>query len=224
MTRQDLSAFPFAGGEHRLVGPQTGIWRVKEISDAAISILTAFAPDEAKRPFEDSVGADGLLRYKYRGTNPLTADNVWLRTAMERHLPLVWFIGTNYVPGTRTQVFQPAFPVWLVAEEPDEHQFVVAVDETQQAAPIGAEPSIIEITRRYNSRLIQTRLHQPLFRTAVLHAYERRCAVCRLPIAELLDAAHIRSDASGGSAKVSNGLSLCRIHRYVTATKPQYLL
>jgi putative restriction endonuclease len=36
--------------------------------------------------------------------------------------------------------------------------------------------------------------------------------VCRLPIAELLDAAHIRSDASGGSAKVSNGLSLCKIH------------
>ena len=70
----------------------------------------------------------------------------------------------------------------------------------------------MEITRRYNSRLVLTRHHQPLFRSAVLHAYERRCAVCRLPFAELLDAAHIQADARGGAARVSNGLSLCKIH------------
>jgi hypothetical protein len=30
----------------------------------------------------------------------------------------------------------------------------------------------------------------------VIHAYQERCAVCRLPFTELLDAAHIRPDKS----------------------------
>lgn len=212
LTRDELSAFEFGGHRHRLVGTMTGIWRVKAVSDAAISILTSYAPDETKRPYEDTVGPDGLLRYKYRGTDPTFPDNVWLRTAMQRHLPLVWFIGIGFVPGTKTQLFRPEYPVWLVAEEADQHQFVVKVDEGQQTLPVGAEPQVIEITRRYNTRLVMTRHHQPLFRSAVLHAYERRCAVCRLPFTELLDAAHIKPDSQDGAARVSNGLSLCKIH------------
>lgn len=210
-TRDDLSLFEFEGQRHRLVGTMTGIWRVKSISDAAVSILTAYAPDDAKRPYDDAVGPDGMLRYKYRGTNPNQADNVWLRIAMPWHLPLVWFIGIGYVPGTKTQVFRPEFPVWLVAEEPDQHQFVVAVDRSQQAVPLDADPHVLEIARRYNQSLVLTRHHQPLFRSAVLHAYARRCAVCRLPFAELLDAADIKADSLGGAARVSR-VSLCKIH------------
>ena len=175
-------------------------------------ILTAYVPDGGRRPYEDNVGDDGLLRYKYRGTDPNCADNVWLRTAMQRHLPLVWFIGIGYAPGTKTQLFRPQFPVWLVAEEPHEHQFVVAVDREQQVIPDGTAPRVAEMARRYNLRLVESRHEQPVFRAAVLHAYQRRCAVCRLPFAELLDAAHIRAHADGGAATVSNGLSLCKIH------------
>jgi len=211
-SRNDLSAFPFAGRTHRLVGTQTGIWRVREHSDAAISILTAFSPDEARRPYDDSVGADGLLRYKWRGTNPNLADNVWLRTAMERQLPLVWFIGVGHQPGTHTQLFRPEFPVWLIGEEPQQQQFIVAVEAGQRTIPAGADADVIDITKRYNERIVMARHHQPLFRSAVMLAYERRCAVCRLPFPELLDAAHIQADSTGGAARVSNGLSLCKIH------------
>lgn len=211
-SRDDLSRFVFNGRTHRLVGTQTGIWRVRDESDAAISILTAYSPDERMRPYEDTVGEDGLLRYKWRGSDAQLADNVWLRTALERHLPLVWFIGIGYMPGTKTQVFRPQFPVWLVAEEPISQQFVVAVEDTQRALPAGASGEVIDITRRYNERVVRARLHQPLFRSAVIYAYERRCAVCRLPFAELLDAAHIQADAEDGSARVSNGLALCKIH------------
>jgi putative restriction endonuclease len=69
-----------------------------------------------------------------------------------------------------------------------------------------------EIERRYNLATVRQRLHQPIFRTQVLHAYTHRCAVCRLPFDALLDAAHIKSDSEGGRAAVSNGLALCRIH------------
>ena len=211
-SRSELSEFLFQGETHRLVGTQTGIWRAKKFSDAAISILTAYVPEGSKRPYEDAVGPDGLLRYKYRGTDPMLADNRWLRAAMHRHLPLVWLIGIGKLPGTDTQVFRPQFPVWIVAEEPDQHQFVVAVDELQELLPADADPHTVEITRKYNTRLITSRVHQPLFRSAVLQSYERRCAVCRLPFAELLDAAHIRPDSEGGEARVSNGLALCKIH------------
>lgn len=91
-------------------------------------------------------------------------------------------------------------------------QFVVAVDEGQRRLPQGSPTEAIEIARRYNGRIVKARHHQPQFRATVLHAYERRCAVCRLPFTELLDAAHIRSDAEGGAAVVTKGLSLCKIH------------
>lgn len=56
------------------------------------------------------------------------------------------------------------------------------------------------------------RLHQPMFRARVIVAYQRQCAMCRLRHVELLDAAHIRSDACGGLPVVSNGIAMCRIH------------
>ncbi len=211
-TRDELSRFDYAGAVHRLVGTMTGIWRVRAHSDAAISILTAYVPEGMNRPYDDTVGHDGLLRYKYRGVDPNLADNIWLRIAMEHHLPLVWFVGIGHVPGTKTQVFAPQFPVWLVAEEQEQHQFVVALEEGQGALPAGASAEVVDITRRYNERLVRERVHQPMFRTAVLHAYERRCAVCSLPFVELLDAAHIKADAAGGAARVTNGLALCKIH------------
>ena len=226
-TRDDLSHFPFLGNTHRLVGTQTGIWRIKDLSPAAISILTAYVPEGLTRPYDDSVGPDGMLRYKWRGTDANKADNVWLRRAMEQQLPLVWFFGVGYAPGTQTQLFTPQFPVFLVAEEADQHQFVVSVDAEQQLPKPNSSAEVIEITRRYNERIVRQRHHQPLFRSAVLSAYERRCAVCRLPFAELLEAAHIKADADGGRAIVTNGLALCKIHhgafdRNIIGISPDY--
>lgn len=71
------------------------------------------------------------------------------------------------------------------------------------------------------------RLHQPVFRARVLAAYERTCAVCRLKHVDLLDAAHILSDAEGGLPIVPNGLSLCKIHhaaydRNILGIRPEY--
>lgn len=212
LTRQQLSEFEFNGCRQRLVGPQTGIWGARDFCNGAISIVTSHAPDGAKRPYDDHEGADGMPRYKWRGTDGNHFDNRLLRTAMELQLPLVWFTGIGYVPGTHTQVFRPEFPVWLVGEEPGLHQFVVSVDASQRALPAGADDTVVEFARSYNERIVRQRHHQPLFRSAVIYAYERKCAVCRLPFAELLDAAHIKSDSEGGAAKVANGLSLCKIH------------
>lgn len=211
-TRDDLTAFEFRGAKHRLLGPFTGIWRIGSLSPGAIGISTAYVPEGLKRPYDDEVGSDGFFRYKWRGTNPNQADNLALRYAMENGLPLVWYQGIGFVPGTKTQLYKAVFPVYLIGEEPQNHQFVVAMEAEQALLPSGEPPEVQDIARRYNLRIAKVRYHQPIFRARVIHAYDERCAVCRLPFPELLDAAHIRPDADGGSTKISNGLSLCKIH------------
>jgi len=211
-TRDDLSQFEYQGQTHRLIGPFTGIWKIKALSDSAIAFSTKYVPDGRKRPYEDGEGPDGLQRYKWRGTDPNQSDNRALRRAMERHLPMLWLVGIGYVPGTETQLFDARFPVFLIGEEQSEHQFVVALEEDQKILPSTEPVAVQEIVKRYNERIVKARYHQPLFRARVIHAYEERCAVCRLPFTELLEAAHIRPDSQGGSAKISNGMSLCKIH------------
>jgi putative restriction endonuclease len=210
-SRDELSAVPVDGRTLRLIATQSGIWKSRDLT-SALSITTGYYRDEASRPYADGMGPDGLLRYKWRGTDPNHADNRALRAAMEGGVPLIWFYGIGHRPGSGTQLFQPLLPVWLVAEEPAQHQFAVALEPSQLALVDDGQLDVSDIERRYNIVTAKQRLHQPLFRTRVLHAYERRCAVCRLPFGELLDAAHIKTDADGGAARISNGLALCRIH------------
>ena len=210
-TRDELAVFSFNSANYRLTGAMTGIWKPKVLT-SALSIVTSFTHKEKDRPYEDGIGADGMLRYKWRGTDPNTADNRWLRDAMIQRVPIVWFLGVGYKHGTQTQVFEPIFPVWLVAEEPQNHQFVVALEEAQRTLVQNGSVKFNEIEKRYNERLVKTRVHQPMFRSQVLHAYQSRCAICRLPFEKLLEAAHIKSDAEGGSAHITNGISLCKIH------------
>ena len=67
--------------------------------------------------------------------------------------------------------------------------------------------------RRYGVQTTHQRLHQQAFRDRVMRAYREHCAVCRLRHAELLDAAHIIPDSDPeGEPRVSNGLSLCKLH------------
>ena len=185
--RPELEAFTFEGTRIRLLAPQQGIWTPRGLP-AALSILTTYAPRPDLRPYQDDPGLDGYPRYKWRGTDPYHHDNVSLRRAMELGRPLIWFVGV--APG----IYEANFPVWLVGEEPQQHQFVVALDETMRN---GWHEGLVSLssfdpTRRYAERIVLQRLHQRPFRDRVLLAYEERCALCRLRHRLLLDAAHIQ--------------------------------
>jgi putative restriction endonuclease len=157
------------------------------------------------RPYEDAVGADGLLRYKWRGDDPNHAENVALREAMKRELPLIWFCGVGQ------GVYRPVYPVFLLWEERELQQFVIDPDIAHGL--VDRETPVTAHLRRYIRRETWQRLHQPLFRATVLRAYETRCAVCALRHHQLLDAAHIVADREeAGIAAVRNGLALCKIH------------
>ncbi len=199
----ELQEFEIDGLRVPLKDVQRGIRKPRQLS-AALSISTACTPPGRRPRCTDTTGPDGLIRYQYREDRAGEAENAALRAAMEQRVPLFWFFGV--APG----VWQPVYPVFVVGEEPELEQFVLAPDEVRGVVVPGTTD---EDQRRYALRETRQRLHQPVFRAGVRHAYGTRCAVCALRHAELLDAAHIVGDAEEhGIAAVRNGLALCTIH------------
>lgn len=197
-----INQFQFRGERLRLI-VQTGIWKPVRLT-AALTIRTTYTPPNQVPPYVDLQGDDGLVRYKYRGTDPSQSDNKSLREAMVRNLPLAYFVGIDRA------TYVPRYPVWLIAEDPSRHEFTLALDEGQRLV----NPTDLDSAQReYIEILTRARLHQPVFRARVLRAYQERCAMCRLHHPELLDAAHILPDRHPkGDPVVPNGLSLCKIH------------
>ncbi len=198
--------FQFEGTRVPLVAPQ-GIFKPKVLDGAPLSIRTAHGG-----PYDDTIGPDNLLRYRYRGTDPDHPDNVGLRTAMASRLPLV------YLHGIAPAKYMAAWPAFVVGDDPAGLAVTVAVDDSE-ALPAGVVPGdvvqddVASARRNYITSLVRVRLHQRAFRERVLEAYQRQCAFCRLRHEELLDAAHIIPDAHPhGEPSVQNGLALCTLH------------
>lgn len=218
--------FVYEGQRVPLLGPQ-GIFKPRVLREIPLSITTVAVVEGEARPYDDAIGDDGLLRYRYRGTDPRHHENVGLRLAMERHVPLIYFHGI--VPG----LYVAAWPVYIVGDEPRRLTFTVSVDD-RRFASLGSldapEAGEAEIRRRYATRIFQQRLHQREFRERVVRAYQHHCAVCRLRRDELLEAAHIVADADPrGVPSVTNGLALCTLHhaafdRHVIGITPDYLV
>jgi putative restriction endonuclease len=194
------AGFAYEGRRVPLVGPQ-GIFKPAVMRDMPLSITTA-----PHGPYDDSIGSDEHLIYRYRGDDPNHHENRGLRRAMETHTPLIYFYGL--VPG---QYFT-AWPVYIVGDDPGSLSFKVALDDPHSLGVASAEPAEISGRRAYVTRLTRHRLHQASFRQRVIEAYRRMCSVCRLRHAELLDAAHILADARGGEPVISNGIALCKLH------------
>jgi len=198
----EINAFWYDGKPVRLI-VQTGIWKPAGMA-AALSIRTTYTAPSELPPYDDDVGDDGFVRYKYRGTDPEHSDNRSLREAMRTGTPLIYFVGVG------RGVYAAHYPVWIEAEDPLNLEFTVSVDPAQRAL------TRVDMTmpeREYVLRLTKHRLHQRDFRTRVLYAYDDRCAMCRLKHVPLLDAAHILRDGHPrGLPVVPNGLALCKIH------------
>lgn len=201
---EDLGDFRFRGKKMPLKDRQLGIRKPAGMS-AALSITTTYRAPDRERPYDDRLGADGLMRYKWDGDNPEKYTNRGLRAAMKSRAPLVWFWGVAQ------GLYKPIYPVYILAEEWQQQQFVVVTDGLQNIEATGLD--IDEVSRGYVLRETRRRLHQPVFRSLVMRAYETRCAICSIRHSSLLDAAHIVPDADDeGVAAVRNGLALCKIH------------
>jgi putative restriction endonuclease len=212
-------------GERIPLVSQQGIFKPRAL-ELPISIRTSAEPR-----YDDSFGADGLLHYRYRGTDPGHHDNRLLREAYRRRVPLVYFHGL--AKGRYVAVW----PVYIVGDDPRALAFTVAVDDatvalrewqTAENADLVREDEAAA-RREYVTALVRRRLHQRSFRDKVLRAYREQCALCRLHHEELLDAAHIVADRDEGPPLVNNGIALCKLHHaafdsFFLTIRPDYLV
>ncbi len=223
LSRDSLLDYTFQGRRTPLLGPQ-GIFK-PAACELPLSITTVTGG-----PYPDSYEErSGVLNYAYRGTDPFHRDNVGLRRAMVERVPLVYFLGVE--PG----LYVPAYPAFIVEDDPDGLMFTVQIDDLSTAfAPRMPGHSIAEdgseARRAYVTRTVRQRVHQVAFRERVIRAYQERCALCSLRHNELLDAAHITPDSDPeGEPVVSNGVALCKLHhaafdRLFFAIRPDYVI
>jgi putative restriction endonuclease len=217
--------FVLQGERVPLVSPQ-GIFKPK-LMELPLSITTT-----AEGPYDDAFGATGLLKYRYRGTDPRHRDNEGLRAAMRRGVPLVYFHAL--MPGKYLAIW----PVFVVGDDPGSLTFTVEVDDPMilqktaesAASSVIADDTETHIRRGYITVLAKRRIHQEAFRERVLNAYRQQCALCRLKHEQLLDAAHIVPDSEAeGEPVVSNGIALCKLHhaafdKYFLSVRPDYVI
>ena len=214
--------FSVEGRTVPLVGPQ-GIFKPAILPEIPLTIMTAAPKIGRPAPYDDELTSDGLLIYRYRGTDPRHRDNVGLRGAYETATPLI------YLYGVAAGEYEAAYPVYVVGDDPAALTFVVDVAPAVYQAVVG-EDAVEEIPRAYKRRMTLQRLHQARFRRQVIAAYGDRCAICRLRRVELLDAAHILPDRDPRSRPiVPNGLSLCTLHhpafdRHVIGIRPDLVV
>lgn len=178
--------------------------------ECALSIRTTYRAPGQDRPYEDEIGADGVIRYSWFKEDPHHRDNAGLRRAWELGAPVIWFVGVGMNPAR----YQIVAPVYVIDEEPEMKRFVMVPADIDAMDALSAPRGTIEDRmKNYQQQVTMRRVHQPLFRSEVLVAYEDRCAVCNLGHRRLLDAAHIMPDShDAGIASVVNGVAMCKIH------------
>jgi putative restriction endonuclease len=162
--------------------------------------------DDQREVHQQIYAGDEVVDYAFMGTDPNSADNRWLFDAMRKQTPVIYFLGTS--PGR----YQPIIPTFVVGWHPEHLRAQLAFGSIVGASAEAVLPAAPE--RRHALREVKARLHQALFRDAVLTAYRGRCAISRLPEPRLLDAAHTVMDADEqlGQPIVSNGLPLTKLH------------
>lgn len=212
LTSEDLArGFQFRGERIPLINPQRGIFKPQQMK-YLLSIKTVVPRKGAKVWYDDQRDAhaqiykgDETIEYSFMGENPESADNRWLREAMQNRIPIVYFLGA--FPGH----YHAIIPATIVGWDPRSLRAEVSVGLDGELRP---DPQETALERRYALRQVKARLHQTLFRAAVISAYGGRCALSGLPETSLLDAAHIAADKDEllGQPVVTNGLPLTKLH------------
>ncbi len=201
--RQELSDFTLRNGVRMPLIDRggRGIRNPKEF-DATLSIRSS-GDKSVFNVYDDAIDRErGLLFYSW-AQGPLNAgDNRKLNVAFEQQAPIILF------EKPLANVYVPIIGVRVIDVLPDKRQFVIDLDDSG----VRASPTAT-LDKRYVERLVRQRVHQPVFRARVLSAYGKRCAICTLKYAELLDAAHILPDTDErGPPVVTNGMAMCTIH------------
>lgn len=200
LSRGLLESYTFEGEPIKLLDPGGRGIRNPATFSSTLSIMTSLGK---RNPYMDSESMDGWVTYHYRLGDG--GDNAKLARAVENGDPIVYF------KAVRVGFYIPFYPIVIADNDPIAR--AVRFPLEQGLSFLGDPLQYTDVQRRYAETIVRTRLHQPVFRARVLHAYAGACTVCDLRHSELLDAAHITADSDmRGVPQVRNGLAMCKIH------------
>ncbi|HKY35317.1 MAG TPA: HNH endonuclease [Polyangiaceae bacterium] len=199
--------FTHAGRSFLFANQTKGIFRPAGMVGAALSIKTTI-PRSGPPKYED-IASDGGFAYAFQRQGEDYHDNKILILAAELRTPIIYFYGMG------SGRYRPIWPAYVAEVDKGQQTFTILAEDEAPLEPGQhvADPTMTAVARRYATAMVKRRLHQELFREIVLSAYETRCAICGLPRAELIDAAHIEPDRDVlGEPEITNGLALCKLH------------
>lgn len=199
--------FLHAGRVFLFANQTKGIFRPAGMTGAALSIKTTVP--RVGPPKYDDIASNGGFAYAFQRQGADYHDNKILARAAELRTPIIYFYGVG------SGRYRPIWPAYVAEVDTAVQVFTILAQDEAPLEPGRhlADPRLTSVARRYATAMVKRRLHQELFREIVLNAYDSRCAVCGLPRAELIDAAHIEPDRDvQGEPEISNGLALCKLH------------
>ena len=207
--------FPFHGERIHLATKAGGIFKPRQMG-TLLSIKTVIPRRGRKARYDDQsidqavFGAHEHFEYSFMQGTRADQFNRLLIQACKLRLPIIYFVGVA------PSLYEPIVPAMIHGFDTLSRKCFVGPSDLGQSTPGGIPQGVSDGAdkRRYRVGLTQQRLHQSMFRARVLTAYGNRCAITGLPVARLLDAAHIVEDNNEtlGQPEVRNGLPLSKIH------------
>jgi putative restriction endonuclease len=164
------------------------------------------------RHYADELSADGVLYHYPRTGRPPGRDRSEVdATKAAGRLRLPVFVVT---PG-RTSSSRTVHKGWIEGWDDEAELFLATFAEDPPPQPPshdGGSPFGLESEVTRSRRSVVDRPNQQRFKFGILKLYGPACAVCDLEVTDLLQAAHLRGKATGGSDDPRNGLVLCALH------------
>jgi putative restriction endonuclease len=195
--------FPFEGEHIKLVGPQ-GVFKPKELTDGALTLLSTLAST-----YDDEQLDDDEVLYDYAPPQR-EYENEGLKRIAAMGRTVILLKQVKAKPRPEYLVFAP---VALLGFDDAARKVRLGLGTASQEASGVPSPVPSVFSKAYAETLAKARLHQAHFRKETLSAYGNRCCVCELRERPLLDAAHILPDRlPDGVATVTNGLAMCPTH------------
>ena len=173
----EIEAGFFLNGEHvYLSGRARGIFRPRQMSRGVLSIKTTLPRAGRTRRYDDIASDAGYFEYRFMGNDPNSPDNRALREAWEDQSAFIYF------HGVAPTLYEALFPAFITEWLPATLAVHVAVGDIREKQPFAFSTADL---RRYQVVQAKQRLHQRIFREAVLDAYDRKCALSGLPVPRL---------------------------------------
>ena len=219
--------FIFKDGRIPFLYPRRGILKPQKMK-YLLSIRTSIPRpgrenyDDQWEVYEKLNQGEEILDYAFMKNDPESAPNKHLLRACENNIPIIYFIATE------EGFYLAVFPVYVVDWIPEKLKAKVNIG-VQKSHPLIPKsvvdiPFISPLEKKYAFRTVKVRVHQERFRSAVMKAYDNRCAVSGFPETSgkdslhkgsLIDVAHIIADSKQdilSKPEIGNGIPLTKLH------------